>query len=132
VKGVALLIYNHPDRSSDQWMWRPQIGRDQRVALQDRSARFFGTDFSFEDLEERDVDQFEYKMLGDDTIDGAARGRSKRGPNRANLRSTPTRSCGSARTTTCSLNRRATTKAASRAASTTATFRTCRATGLRA
>jgi hypothetical protein len=72
VKGVALLIYNHPDRSSDQWMWRPQIGRDQRVALQDRSARFFGTDFSFEDLEERDVDQFEYKMLGDDTIDGAA------------------------------------------------------------
>jgi hypothetical protein len=72
VKGVALLIYNHPDRSSDQWMWRPQIGRDQRVALQDRSARFFGTDFSFEDLEERDVDQFEYKMLGYDNIDGAA------------------------------------------------------------
>lgn len=72
VKGVALLIYNHPDRSSDQWMWRPQIGRDQRVALQDRSARFFGTDFSFEDLEERDVNQFDYKLAGDDTIDGAA------------------------------------------------------------
>jgi hypothetical protein len=71
VKGVALLIHNHPDRASDQWMWRPQIGRDQRVALQDRSARFFGTDFSFEDLEERDVDQFDYKLLGDDTIDGA-------------------------------------------------------------
>jgi len=72
VKGVALLIHNHPDRSSDQWMWRPQIGRDQRVALQDRSARFFGTDFSFEDLEERDVDQFDYKLLGDDSIEGAA------------------------------------------------------------
>jgi outer membrane lipoprotein-sorting protein len=71
VKGVALLIHNHPDRSSDQWMWRPQIGRDQRVALQDRSARFFGTDFSFEDLEERDVDQYDYRLLGDDTIDGA-------------------------------------------------------------
>jgi hypothetical protein len=72
VKGVALLIHNHPDRASDQWMWRPQIGRDQRVALQDRSARFFGTDFSFEDLEERDVDQFDYKLAGSDTIDGAA------------------------------------------------------------
>ena len=72
VKGVALLIHNHPDRASDQWMWRPQIGRDQRVAFQDRSARFFGTDFSFEDLEERDVDQFDYKLAGDDTIDGAA------------------------------------------------------------
>src|SRR6185437_2583099 len=49
VKGVALLIVNHPDRASDQWMWRPEIGREQRIALQDRSTRFFGTDFSFED-----------------------------------------------------------------------------------
>src|ERR1700674_5237878 len=71
VKGVALLIVNHPDRSSDQWMWTPAIERDRRIALQDRSTRFFGTDFSFEDLEERDVDQFEYKMLGDGNIDGA-------------------------------------------------------------
>lgn len=66
VKGVSLLIVNHPDRASDQWMWRPQIGRDQRIALQDRSTRFFGTDFSFEDLEERDIDQYDYKLLGED------------------------------------------------------------------
>jgi len=46
VKGVALLVVNHPDRSSDQWMWTPAIGRDRRIALQDRSTRFFGTDFS--------------------------------------------------------------------------------------
>lgn len=72
VKGVALLIVNHTDRASDQWMWTPAIERDRRIALQDRSTRFFGTDFSFEDLEERDVNQYDYKMLGDETIDGAA------------------------------------------------------------
>ena len=72
VKGVALLIINHPDRASDQWMWTPAIGRDRRIALQDRSTRFFGTDFSFEDLEERDVDQYEFRLLGEDPIDGAA------------------------------------------------------------
>ncbi len=72
VKGVALLIVNHTDRASDQWMWTPAIERDRRIAAQDRSTRFFGTDFSFEDLEERDVDQFDYKLLGDETIDGAA------------------------------------------------------------
>ncbi len=66
VKGVALLIVNHPERASDQWMWRPSIGRDQRIALQDRSTRFFGTDFSFEDLEERDVNQYDFKLLGDE------------------------------------------------------------------
>jgi outer membrane lipoprotein-sorting protein len=72
VKGVALLIVNHTDRASDQWMWTPAIERDRRIAAQDRSTRFFGTDFSFEDLEERDVDQFDYQLAGEDTIDGVA------------------------------------------------------------
>lgn len=71
VKGVALLIVNHPDRSSDQWMWTPAIERDRRIALQDRSTRFFGTGFSFEDLEERDVDQYDYTLLGAEVVDGA-------------------------------------------------------------
>ncbi|MBI4484521.1 MAG: outer membrane lipoprotein-sorting protein [Acidobacteria bacterium] len=70
VKGVALLVVNHPDRASDQWMWTPAIERDRRIALQDRSTRFFGTDFSFEDLEERDVGHYDYQLLGDDTVDG--------------------------------------------------------------
>jgi outer membrane lipoprotein-sorting protein len=72
VKGVAMLIVNHPDRASDQWMWTPAIERDRRIALQDRSTRFFGTDFSFEDLEERDVNQFEYTLAGEEAVDGAA------------------------------------------------------------
>jgi hypothetical protein len=70
VKGVALLVVNHPDRSSDQWMWTPAIGRERRIALQDRSQRFFGTDFSFEDLEERDLEQFDYRLLGEEVLEG--------------------------------------------------------------
>ena len=72
VKGVALLIVNHPDRPSDQWMWTPALQRERRIALQDRSTRFFGTDFSFEDLEERDVNQYDYRLLGEQTVGGAA------------------------------------------------------------
>ena len=72
VKGVALLVVNHRDRASDQWMWTPAIQRERRIALQDRSTRFFGTDFSFEDLEERDVDQYSYKLLGEESLNGVA------------------------------------------------------------
>jgi Outer membrane lipoprotein-sorting protein len=72
VKGVALLVVNHPDRASDQWMWTPALQRERRIALQDRSTRFFGTDFSFEDLEERDVSQYDYRLLGEEPVDGAA------------------------------------------------------------
>ena len=91
VRGVALLIVNHPDRASDQWMWTPALERDRRIALQDRSTRFFGTDFSFEDLEERDVDQYDYRLLGEESIDGAACWR---------IRSTPKESKSSQYTTT--------------------------------
>jgi hypothetical protein len=71
VKGVALLILNHLDRASDQWMWTPALQRTRRITLNDRSARFLGTDFTFEDLEERNIDQFVYRLLGEETVDGA-------------------------------------------------------------
>jgi hypothetical protein len=70
VKGVALLILNHPDKASDQWMWTPSLARERRIAFQDRSTRFFGTDFSFEDLEERDTNQFDYKLLSEESLGG--------------------------------------------------------------
>jgi outer membrane lipoprotein-sorting protein len=69
VKGIALLVLNYPDRASDQWMWTPAINRERRIATQDRRSRFFGTDFSFEDLEERDVDQYAYELQGAETLD---------------------------------------------------------------
>ncbi len=70
VKGVALLIHNHPDRASDQWMWTPAVQRERRIAFQDRRTRFFGTDFTFEDLEERDVDRSTHRLLGEEPIAG--------------------------------------------------------------
>jgi outer membrane lipoprotein-sorting protein len=72
VRGVALLIVNRPDRASDQWMWTPALERDRRIALQDRSTKFFGTDFSFEDLEEREAGQYEHELLGEEQMGGAA------------------------------------------------------------
>ena len=52
VEGVAILILNHRDTPADAWMWTPASGRVRSIALESRLTRFFGTDFSFEDLEE--------------------------------------------------------------------------------
>src|SRR5271165_6822683 len=88
IKGVALLIVNHRDRASDQWMWTPAIARNRPIALQDRATRFFGTGYSFEDIEERDVNQFDYKLAGSGAVDGAPCWRSNRGRRRPRTRST--------------------------------------------
>jgi hypothetical protein len=71
IKGVALLIVSHRDRASDQWMWTPAIGRSRPIALQNRATGLFGTGYSFEDIEERDVDQYDYKLAGNAALDGA-------------------------------------------------------------
>ena len=85
VKGVALLVVNHPDRSSDQWMWTPAIGRDRRIALQDRSTRFFGTDSASKTWKSATSNQYDYKLTGEEADRrravladrGAARGKAR-------------------------------------------------------
>jgi outer membrane lipoprotein-sorting protein len=70
IRGVALLVWNHPGKPADIWLYTPSINRHRRIAQQDRSAKFAGTDFSFEDVEEDDLSQWEYSDLQEDTEAG--------------------------------------------------------------
>jgi hypothetical protein len=63
IRGVALLVWNHLARPSEIWLYTPALGRHRRIAQQDRSSRFAGTDFSFEDFEESDPASWEYSEL---------------------------------------------------------------------
>jgi hypothetical protein len=72
VEGVAILILNHREGPAGAWMWTPASARVRSIAAESRMTRFFGTDFSFEDLEEHDVDQYDCTLLGDASLDGAA------------------------------------------------------------
>ena len=72
VKGVGLLTLSHAGRPSEQWFYAPAIDRDRRVAKQEKSTRFLGTHFTYEDMEERDVDAYSYALVGDTSVAGAA------------------------------------------------------------
>jgi outer membrane lipoprotein-sorting protein len=71
VKGVGLLTLSHARGPSEQWFYAPAIDRDRRVAQQEKSTRFLGTHFTYEDMEERNVDAYEY-TLGPATAVGGA------------------------------------------------------------
>lgn len=66
VRGVGLLTLNHRDRPAEQWLYTPAIKRDRRIAAQERSARFMGTDFSNEDMQDPSVEDYEYEFLDED------------------------------------------------------------------
>jgi len=70
VRGVGLLTLNHPDKPAEQWLYTPAIRRDRRVAPQEKSQRFMGTDFTHEDMEERAVEGYDYELLGEEMFAG--------------------------------------------------------------
>jgi hypothetical protein len=65
VRGVALLSLAQQGAPPRQYIYTPAIGRVRNVAPQERSARFIGTDFTYEDISERVLDDFSYKLIGD-------------------------------------------------------------------
>jgi len=67
VKGVGLLTLSHANHPSEQWFYTAAIDRDRRVAKQEKSTRFLGTHFTYEDMEERDVAAYAYARLEDET-----------------------------------------------------------------
>ena len=70
IRGVALLVWNHSQKPSEMWLYTPALARTRRIAQQDRSSRFAGTDFSFEDFEESDISSWDYSELQEEQEGG--------------------------------------------------------------
>ena len=71
IRGVALLSINRQGVEDRQFLYTPATHRVRSVPAQERSARFIGSDFTYEDIAERVLDDFTYRLLGsDETIDG--------------------------------------------------------------
>jgi hypothetical protein len=71
IRGVELLSYNHKGDTDRQWLYIPATRRTRSVTPRERSDKFAGTDFTYEDVEERVLDDFNYRLLSDtETIDG--------------------------------------------------------------
>ena len=64
VRGVGLLSLNQGGASDRQWMYTPAIQRTRRIAPQERGRKFLGADFTNEDMAERVLDDFSYKIIG--------------------------------------------------------------------
>jgi len=70
VRGVGLLTLNYPGKAAEQWLYTPAIQRDRRVAPQEKSQRFTGTDLTNEDMEERAIDDYDYSLVAEENYAG--------------------------------------------------------------
>jgi outer membrane lipoprotein-sorting protein len=71
IRGVTLLSYNHKGDTDRQWLYIPATQRTRSVTPRERSEKFAGTDFTYEDVQERVLDDFNYRLLSEnELIDG--------------------------------------------------------------
>jgi hypothetical protein len=68
--GVGFLQIQNENKDDDRWLYLPELGRSRRVSGATRQGAFMGTDFSFADLDRRDLRHSSAKITGEEPIDG--------------------------------------------------------------
>ena len=56
VKEMSFMTYKYPAKDDDRWLFIPAINMVKRIAAQDRRSSFVGSDFTYEDVSGRDLE----------------------------------------------------------------------------
>jgi len=70
IKGTAFLTIELPDYSSDMWLYLPSLGLTKHIAADSKTQNFMGSDFTYDDMGHRDMDDYDYEILREETCDG--------------------------------------------------------------
>lgn len=68
-RGIGFLQYDYEEqgKDSDQWMYLSALGKIKRIVSgnedEPKTGSFFGSELSYEDLEARHIDDYNYKIL---------------------------------------------------------------------
>lgn len=70
VKGMSFLISKFAKGDDDRWMYLPGLKVVKRIAADDKKSSFVGSDFTYEDVSGRDIDEEKHTYVRADTVAG--------------------------------------------------------------
>lgn len=70
VKGTCFLKIANTDRDDDMWIYLPALAKVRRIASSAKNGSFMGSDFTFEDMGDRKLKDYTYKLLNTETLEG--------------------------------------------------------------
>lgn len=70
VKGTAILVYDNENTSDDMWIYMPALRKTRRIVSSERGKNFMGSEFTNADMSKPSLDDFKYKVMGTETING--------------------------------------------------------------
>lgn len=70
LKGTKFLSFTHKTGPDDQWLFLPKLKRVKRIASDNKSGPFMGSEFAFEDISSQEPEKYTYKFLRDEKWNG--------------------------------------------------------------
>jgi outer membrane lipoprotein-sorting protein len=72
VKNTAFLTYDYDDsaKDDDQWLYLPALKKVKRIPSTDKSSSFMGSDFSYFDMTDRDLEDYDFKLIKETKVRG--------------------------------------------------------------
>jgi hypothetical protein len=67
IAGTAVLTWEQ-ETDDDQWLYMPATKKMQRIASGSKKNYFMGTDFTYEDMEPEDIENFNYTVVKTETL----------------------------------------------------------------
>ncbi len=74
VEGTAFLSWEYDaiEREDDKWLYMPALRKVRRISGESTNEYFMGSDFTYDDLGDRNVDEDTHTLVGEEDLDGAA------------------------------------------------------------
>ncbi len=70
IADTGLLTLDRPGDESAQWLFLPALNKERRIASSRKGGQFVGSDFYYEDLRDRRVEQDSHRLVGRETYQG--------------------------------------------------------------
>lgn len=70
VKDTAFLTYDYKsdDKDDDQWLYLPALNKTKRIPASDKDSSFMGSDFTYNDMTEPNLDDYTFKVLKESVV----------------------------------------------------------------
>ena len=78
VAGTGYLMFEYEEdangnkKDSDNWLYMPAMKKTRRIASSgsESEGSFMGTDFTYQDMGDRNISKYDYTLLGEEAVDG--------------------------------------------------------------
>lgn len=70
VREMTFMVWKYPQRDDDRWLFIPAIKLVKRIAANDKRSSFVGSDFSYEDVSGREVEEDTHSLLREERLNG--------------------------------------------------------------